>query len=316
MILPAFFALSGFLVCGSIARTPNILRFLGLRALRLVPALTVEVFVCAILLGAVFTTMPIGEYIAHAEFRSYFLNILGDIHYLLPGVFRDNPFAEAVNVSLWTVPYELECYLALTVLAITGVISRPRLLVAAIAIAHVAILGRDIVRGAADLPMDGALPGRVLILCFLVGVAFFMYRDRITLKPIWITAALVLSFVMLNLPYAPYFVALPVCYATVGLGMINVKKNPIIASGDYSYGIYLYAFPIQQTVAHLFPLLREWYVNILFSLPATCILAFFSWHLVEKRALKFRHLIAGTQNRSKPASVEKRKTTALVEAGE
>jgi peptidoglycan/LPS O-acetylase OafA/YrhL len=313
MILPVFFALSGILVSASFVRTQNIIRFLGLRALRLVPALMVEVFLSAMLLGPLFTTMSLGEYFTNAEFWSYFLNILGHIHYLLPGVFRDNPFFEAVNVSLWTVPYELECYLALTALAVAGVVYRPTFLLAAIVLAHVVVFGRDVLRGAPELPTDGALPGRILILCFLVGVAIFVYRDRLTVGSIGTSLALALSFVMLNLPYAPYFVALPICYATAGLGLVDVKKNRLIAGGDYSYGIYLYAFPAQQTFAHLFPSMREWYFNILFALPTTCLLAALSWHVIEKPALRFKRAIAGTQKLPKHHSVANTRTRPAIE---
>jgi hypothetical protein len=71
------------------------------------------------------TALPLAAYFSDQQFWSYFLNIVGHIQFLLPGVFRDTPFFEAVNVSLWTVPYELECCLALTALPMFGLIHRP-----------------------------------------------------------------------------------------------------------------------------------------------------------------------------------------------
>ena len=291
MVLPAFFALSGFLVCGSLVRTPNIVKFLTLRVIRLVPALGVEVILCAVVLGSIFTTLPLSDYFRHGEFRSYFSNIIGHIQFLLPGVFRDNPFFQAVNVSLWTVPYELECYLALTVLAVFGLLRRKAFLLAAVSVALVGIFVRDFLRGGAELPVDGSLPGRILVLSFLAGVVLFVYRDHVIISGRHTLAALVVSFVMLNLPYAPYFAVPVIGYATVGAGLSNVKSNSLLLSGDYSYGIYLYAFPIQQTIAHLFPMLREWYFNIALALPITCLFAAFSWHAVEKHALKLKRFV-------------------------
>ncbi|WP_052182660.1 acyltransferase [Rhizobium sp. YS-1r] len=301
-VLPAFFALSGFLVSASLLRTRNLARFLGLRALRLVPALAVEVTLCALLLGPIFTTFPLGIYFSDPQFWSYFWNILGHIHYLLPGVFRDNPFFQAVNVSLWTIPYELECYIALTILAATGIAHRRVFLLVAVGLAHLAVFGRDLLRGAADLPLDGALPGRVLLLCFLAGVVLFMYRDRVLLTPGRAVVAIALSFVMLNLPYAPFFAAFPIAYATVAIGLTGLPKHRFLASGDYSYGIYLYSFPVQQTVAHLFPSHREWYFNIALSLPLTLLLAVFSWHAAEKHALKLKGMILGRTRMRGPIS--------------
>jgi peptidoglycan/LPS O-acetylase OafA/YrhL len=110
MILPMFFALSGFLVTGSLFRTRTLTEFIALRLLRLVPALAVEVTLSAVVLGALFTSLPIGQYFSDPAFWKYFLNIAGRIHYSLPGVFQDNPIP-IVNISLWTIPYELEWYL-------------------------------------------------------------------------------------------------------------------------------------------------------------------------------------------------------------
>jgi len=308
-VLPAFFALSGFLVSASLSRTRNVARFLGLRALRLIPALAVEVTLCALLLGPVFTTLPLARYVADPEFSSYFLNIVGHVQYLLPGLFRDNPYYHAVNVSLWTIPYELECYIALTVLAVMGLVFRPALLIGVVVLAHLAVIGRDLQRGAAELPMDGALPGRILLLSFLVGVLLFICREHIKVTAPRAIAAAVVSFVMLNLPYAPYFAAFPIAYVTVAIGLTRPPKHSFLASGDYSYGIYLYAFPVQQTVAHLFPQHREWYFNIALALPITILLAVFSWHAIEKHALKLRSFVAGKSDRAataKPSIVAQR----------
>ena len=70
----------------------------------------------ALILGTLLTTLPLGEYFAHPMLHSYFLNIIGDIHYFLPGVFDQNP-SHRVNGQLWTIPFELECYIVLAAVA-------------------------------------------------------------------------------------------------------------------------------------------------------------------------------------------------------
>src|SRR5689334_7563831 len=119
-ILPMFFSLSGILVASSLERCKTFLMFLGLRALRIVSALAVAVLLSALVLGPLLTTLPLGAYFTDPEFHAYFLNIVADIHYRLPGVFVSNPFP-LVNGQLWTIPYELACYVALVILAATGI---------------------------------------------------------------------------------------------------------------------------------------------------------------------------------------------------
>jgi peptidoglycan/LPS O-acetylase OafA/YrhL len=125
--LPMFFALSGFLVTASAQRLA-LPHFLVNRGLRIFPALLVEIFFSAVLLGAVCTSLPLAVYYTSKEFISYFLNVTGLIHYFLPGVFQDNPHKGVVNLSLWAVPWELFCYLIISVLILTGLIRRPRVI--------------------------------------------------------------------------------------------------------------------------------------------------------------------------------------------
>ncbi|SHN38015.1 Acyltransferase family protein [Duganella sacchari] len=123
-ILICFFALSGFLVAGSLLRCKTLFMFLGLRVVRIVPALFLEVTISALLLGPLVTTVPLSTYFSSQEFHSYFLNIAGIIHYTLPGVFETNPFPKVINGQLWTIPWELECYVALSLLSLVGIVGR------------------------------------------------------------------------------------------------------------------------------------------------------------------------------------------------
>ena len=136
-ILPMFFGLSGFLVAGSLART-RLHQFVMLRALRLVPALAVEVTLSALILGPVFTLLPLRRYFSSPEFFQYFGNIVGLVRFTLPGVFETNPVTRLVNPQLWTVPFELECYFALVTLSVTGVLNSRRACVGLVALLSVA----------------------------------------------------------------------------------------------------------------------------------------------------------------------------------
>ncbi len=123
-LLPMFFALSGFLVAGSYERSHYLPTFLGLRAIRIFPALTAEVTLSALVLGPLFTTILLREYITNSMFWHYFLNIAGDVHFYLPGMFPNNPVPNRVNNQLWTIPFELKCYIGLSVVAVVGLLKR------------------------------------------------------------------------------------------------------------------------------------------------------------------------------------------------
>lgn len=289
LILPMFFALSGFLVAGSFERCRTIVSFCGLRVLRLLPALAVDTLIAALLLGPLFTTVPLHQYFTDPEFRSYFLNILGDVHFSLPGVFTDNPWPGKINQQLWTLPYELACYVALTGASYAGLAQRPRLLLAASIGANVLLVAQ-----AALHHRSPALTvhGPMLVLCFFYGVCAFQLRNRIRWNSWLFVLSAVVTVICLSVRGADYFAALPATYLTVFLGLTQPRRNRFVSSGDYSYGIFLYGFPIQQTVsATLGTAAHTWYVNFPISLALTLLFAMMSWHCVEKRALKLRRLL-------------------------
>ena len=275
-LVPSFFALSGFLVAGSLTRN-RLPAFLTLRALRIYPALAVEVLISALIIGPALTTVSLGEYFASPTFHSYLLNAAGYIHYELPGVFLDNPAGRTVNQQLWTVPYELECYIAITVLVLLGILRRPALLALAILVMTLHSMGKD----QTDLLVQAVPPGRVLILTFLSGVLAHLWRHRIPAHPVVFLAALAASWVLLGNKDTATVSAVPVAYVTIWLGLCNPRRNILIAGADYSYGIYLYGFAVQQAVAYLLPEYRIWYVNAAISLVVAGGFAWLSWHYVE-----------------------------------
>lgn len=283
-IVPAFFALSGFLVAGSLERN-NLTSFITLRVIRIFPALGAEVIISALLIGPLFTTLALSQYFTDRVFFSYFFNLIGYVHYYLPGVFLDLPAEGLVNAQLWTVPHELECYLALSALALIGIARRPRLLFILVAVLIVGLVFRDYL---SDKPAAiAAPPGRMLVLCFLCGVVLYFNRNQVIysrwllLLSVVAYAASVLTATRAGEDVASVFVA----YITVYVGLMNLGGRFITRIADYSYGVYLYGFPVQQTVCELMPGQRAWYLNFSISVAVTLLLAAASWHLLEYRVM-------------------------------
>lgn len=286
LLLPMFFGLSGFLVTGSLLRSKSLISFLGLRALRLGPALAIEVILSALVLGPLLTSLPLSEYFSDPKFLHYFLNILGDIQYKLPGLFLNNPSPELVNLQLWTVPFELKCYVAIAILATLGIAFDRIAFVLLLGITQLAIIYYVLAYHPAQ---EYSVPhGRILVLCFLFGVGFYLWRDVIPYNG---ALALVSAALCLWLPlsrYGDYFLAGPALYLTCYLGLANPRRSRFLTSGDYSYGIFLYGFPIQQATLAILPSTEVWWINILICVPISIVFATGSWHLVEKHAPKLR----------------------------
>lgn len=293
-LVPMFFGLSGFLVAGSLDRSKTLVMFLGLRALRIAPALAVEVLLSAIILGPLFTTETISTYFSSKEFYLYFLNMIGDIHYYLPGVFKTNKH-DYVNGQLWTVPFELYSYILVAGLAVAGIFHRRAWLLSTLVLFYAAQVANTILRGTEW--SNGFPTGTQLMMAAIAGLVIYKYRDKIPFSKRWFFAAAVLTFLCLSVQGGGRFAALPATYTAVYLGLLNPGRNRLLLSGDYSYGVYLYGFPIQQALIVISPLFSIWYWNLSAALFCAFTAAACSWWLVEKPALGQRDKLKALEGR-------------------
>ena len=301
-ILPMFFALSGFLVTGSALRLP-LREYILNRSFRIVPALAVDIGLSALVLGPLFTVLSLSDYFSDPRFYQYFFNIIGRIQFILPGVFESNPYENVVNGSLWTVPWEIGCYVVMSLMVGFKVI-RYASLSALIAFgwlaAGVAYDALDPVTGNAflDRLLDFVLlfHGSVLIPYFLLGSVFFLVRDRIPFDGrvfLVFVAGLAVASVVMDGDYwwgRPIFgllTAIPCVYVVLYFGLMNLPKIPVFDRGDYSYGVYLYHFPILQAMQQLFGF-SGWYFLLAAATIPVSLMAMFSWHTIEKPLLRFR----------------------------
>jgi peptidoglycan/LPS O-acetylase OafA/YrhL len=147
----------------------NTHRALGAARAAIFPALAAETLLSAFLIGPLVTTFGPVRYFSDPTFWSYLGNMIDHVQFDLPGVFLTNPTPGIVNRQLWTVPYELYCYLALSAVALLGR-QWIKLNVSVVIAAMIAyVLGHlskrdDIIHLLANFQ---------LVLCFLIGVALF-----------------------------------------------------------------------------------------------------------------------------------------------
>ncbi len=290
-LVPMFFALSGFLVASSLERSRSIVTFVSLRLLRIFPALAIDTLLCALCLGPLLTEQSLTSYFLSVNFHQYFLNMLGDVHFYLPGVFTKNP-STAVNAQLWTIPFELKCYLVLTIMAVVGLHRRRAWFIMAAVVVTAATAVYTTFHSFRALDV-----WPLLVPTFLFGVGLYLYRDRIEWSVRIVVVAVPVTIALLfQTSSLMICAALPLAYVTIWLGLLRPARVRLIRSGDYSYPIFLYSFPIQQTLFILMPFARIWWVNLVLATPLAFVCAAMSWHLVEKPAQEGRRYIFAFEN--------------------
>lgn len=289
-ILPIFFGLSGFLVAGSAIRTDKLSTFLGFRAIRLVPALFVEVTLAALILGPILTTMPLGRYFSHHDFWVYWGNIVGRVRYQLPGVFAGNPVPLTVNENLWTLHAELQCYGLMAAAMLLGLLRRRRVMLGLWFATTTLMTTLSFARG--WFIGDSLYPESLWIYAFCTGVVAFVWRDRIVLSPKLATGMAGLYLSLYFIKDLSVVAILPLIYVMIWVGMQPRLQSRFFKKGDYSYGLYLYGFVIQQTIAWALPQARVWWILFPAALVLTLGFAIVSWHLVEKPALRLKKLLS------------------------
>jgi len=289
-ILPMFFVLGGFLVAGSLFSNEELLGVLPAARTEILPRSFGRRIAFGSVVGPLLTTEALPAYFSSGEFFAYFLNVFAHFEGELPGVFADNPAPRTVNISLWTIPWEFVCSIALFAVMFFRERLRARALltftVVALIVVPTFLIG--IGRGASLYLRP---PGHLLTLCFLTGTCFYVYRHRIPASfPLFI-ACLALSLLLFYGVWSAYLAIIPITYVTIYLGVLHPPKYGLMKTTDLSYGVYLYGFVIQQTLMSLFPDARVWWINWTVSTVLAALCAFFSWHLIEGPILKHKRQI-------------------------
>ena len=251
------------------------------------------------ILGPVLTVLSLPDYFADRNFLSYFGNILGFVQFDLPGVFAANPIPGIVNSNLWTLPSEFYCYLISAFAMWSGLMFNRKALtlifaaVTAVSIAASLTMGYGISLTTVDTP--------VLVYYFFAGSLFYQWRDAIPRDPRLFVVAVIVAYALLYTRETVYLAPLAVVYVTIYLGLFHHDKLTVLRKADYSYGIYLYGFPITQALLAVFPQLQghgNWLVLI--ATPVTLCFAALSWHTIEAPMLKLKSRVLGSKRRSAP----------------
>lgn len=286
-----FFIISGFLITKSWMGKPDPLDFLKKRILRIFPAFICVILLSVFILGPLLTTLSLSDYFSNHLTWVYLRNILMvKITYILPGVFASNPYPHAVNGSLWTLPLEFFMYIVILIIGVLMLFKRKFLYPAIFIIGYFLITFYYVGSHANDafFYVSGYHLAR-LGLAFLIASSFYVYRENIPLKfPIFLTA---MAFYIMGLlsGYTVFMNLLTLPYIIIYIAYAPIPHLSKFGKyGDFSYGFYIYAFPIQQTITFLFKSYLNFYSYLLITFILTLIAAVISYHLIEKPALKLK----------------------------
>ncbi len=284
LAVDVFFVASGFLVAGSYLNRHDLAVFVRARVLRIVPAFAACVVISALVIGPLVSNLSARDYFGHGETWRYLWKNLSFIRaaFHLPGVFESNPMPLVVNGSLWTLPVEVRMYVMLAALGVIGLLRRRWAF-------NLLILAGLLT--ALYFPQQTTETLRIggyarLAALFLLGVFMQVNKDQV---PVSLTLAALLSAAAYLGHGTPYFMLLllpAIAYCSIWLAYARTLKI-YNRCGDYSYGVYLWGFPVQQLVALTIGSPTPMQI-FAWAMPITLLIAIASWHWIEKPALKWK----------------------------
>ena len=289
-----FFVISGYLITLSLLRSDSFFSYLKKRFLRIFPGLIICVLITIFILGPLTSQLEIGIYFSHSDTWSYLWNIsLYKLQYSLPGVFVNNIYGSAVNGSLWTLAYEFSFYILLMFFSIVGILRLRYVFIGCAAALFCAIyIGENLyIYNYSSNYLLGLniVKFHEFFLYFFIGSAFYFVRDRIKYLGA-ITLILLLTYLTMiyfNTIYAQFINYLLIPSCIFFLAFKKGKTNSVGKIGDFSYGLYIYSFPIQQLIIFLYPEISL-EVFFIISVLSVAPFAIASWKLVEKPAMSLK----------------------------
>lgn len=298
-----FFIISGFLIARSFEQSNSLVQYLGKRALRIVPGFVVAFLISVLFVGPVGAIISRYQQVSPAFYFSdtRWLKVAWEMISLqAPTVgvcFTDLPVPKQVNGSLWTIQHEAICYLLIPLLATWGLLKRRQQALFALIMAFVITSLLDMPGAAKWKELNSNLinwPGYLpkFMMYFLAGICCYLYRDL--LKRSGVLAAMALLFVMASMHWGGFHFVVPAAgtYLVFYFAFHPTFVFPHFARfGDFSYGTYLYAWPVQQLTLYWFHDALSLHAFFIVALLLTLCCAVLSWFLVERRFLAMKTLV-------------------------
>lgn len=294
-----FFIISGFLITQSIISSKNNSEYLLKRSLRILPAFACSLFLSNFIIGPIVTKLSLWDYLQTVDpYRYFFQNItfgFFGFYYSLNDVFSSNPFPSSINASMWTLPHEVACYLLIMLLSSFNFLKVRKYMVFVFILSSLFVY-YNIRFGYTPMKLNDNFwilgntnfPSFITLgFYFLAGSLIYLYKDKIICNKSTFFTMLVILLFTARFGFFKYSLLICLPYVTMYISMLKSPVN-LRKIGDFSYGAYIYAFPVQQFMVYY--LGNKLSFIPFFLLSTFCILCVsaVSWHLIEKPILNFK----------------------------
>lgn len=284
-----FFALSGFLVTQSMMNSRSVVDYLSRRVARIVPGFLVATAIGCVVFAPL-AASDVGAYFHQQDWRNIVATTLALKQASVYGAFQSNPL-QLVHGTLWTIRYEFDCYLFIALLSVAGLLRAQTtavavLLVIAILVAMKLFPPPVIDHGSAALLISSPNRWPDLFPFFFAGSAIFLFRDRIAKSKLWFFCAL--AGIAASFTWGGVWWSLLVAgtYATLFVALSFAAEIRVFGRRtDLSYGVYLYGWPIQQSLLYWTGMKLSALQLFATAMPFSLFVAWLIWTLVERPAL-------------------------------
>ncbi len=294
-----FFVLSGVLVTQSIVTSRSLIDFATARTVRILPALAVCVLLVSVFLGPAVSSLSLSDYFKDPRLPGYILKtvFLTTGSAPLPGVFNDLPAHSLVNSSLWTLKYEVACYVLLAASSWVAFTTGRQQFVFGVMAAVSALL---FVSYQPRLSETNGMLANISYfwLFFGTGILAYLARAHLQIFAAGVAALSILMLVSVGTPLAEFTMASALGYGAIWLStwLMGPLRN-FANTRDYSYGVYIYGVPVTQTILHLRPEIGT-LALILTTVVITLPIAALSWGYIESPALAWHRNLRGQRSKS------------------
>ena len=300
-----FFAISGFLITWSWFRKPRLRDYFVARGLRILPGLWACLIVTAFVIAPIAVAIQGGSsanmILSSAPFKYVLGNSAVQLHeHDIAGTPLGVPWFGEWNGSLWTLSWEVLCYIIIALLGLTGLLRRRWVIPLLLALAVVWSMRSPSMNSLIEAPpgerprIDAAAELLVIhwaaarfAVMFLAGALLYQLRNIVPAR--WWLVALSVVIVLGSsfLPNYRLLGAIPLAYALIASAAL-LHHPRLRLRTDLSYGVYIYAFPMQQLLVICGLAFLAPPVFAIIAAVITVPLAAASWYVVEKPAISLK----------------------------